>query len=106
MYPFIMAAVMRGLDAEAYDRKYDDKELVRRILHYFRPHRRKILVVTVAIFLLALASAALPLIITNGIDLITTQGDDRLMPLLASLGFSIPTRTLLTCFWRTELILG
>ncbi len=80
---------MRGLDAEAYDRKYNDKELVRRILHYFRPHRRKILVVTAAIFLLALASAALPLIITNGIDLIATQGDDRLMPFLIGITFVV-----------------
>ena len=32
-----MAAIMRGLEAEAYDRQYSDKELVQRILHYFRP---------------------------------------------------------------------
>ncbi len=87
LHPFIMAAVMRGLDAEAYDRKYDDKELVRRILHYFRPHRRKIIIVTIAIFLMALASAALPLIITNGINLISTKGNDRLMPLLIGITF-------------------
>ncbi len=84
-----MAAVMRGLDAEAYDRKYDDKELVRRILHYFRPHRRKIAVVTTAIFLLALAGSALPLIITNGINLISTQGDDSLMPFLIIITFVV-----------------
>ncbi len=89
IYPFIMAAVMRGLDAEAYDRKYDDKELVRRILHYFRPHRRKIAVVTTAIFLLALAGSALPLIITNGINLISTQGDDSLMPFLIIITFVV-----------------
>lgn len=84
-----MAAVMRGLDAEAYDRKYDDRELVRRILAYFRPHRRKIGVVTLAIFLLALAGAALPLIITNGINLITTSGDDSAMPLLIAITFVV-----------------
>lgn len=84
-----MAAVMRGLDAEAYDRKYDDKELVRRIFAYFRPHRRKIGVVTLAIFLLALAGAALPLIITNGINLITTSGDDSAMPVLIAITFVV-----------------
>ncbi|MCA9933929.1 MAG: ABC transporter ATP-binding protein [Anaerolineales bacterium] len=84
-----MAAVMRGLEAEAYDRQYDDKELVNRIFHYFRPHRRKIGVVTGAIFLMALASSALPLIITNGIGMITSSGDDRLMPFLIAITFVI-----------------
>jgi hypothetical protein len=50
-----MAAVTRGLDAEAYDRQYQDKELLRRILRYFRPHRRKVIIVTICIFLMALS---------------------------------------------------
>ena len=32
-----MASIMRGLDAEAYDRQYSDKELLRRIFQYFQP---------------------------------------------------------------------
>jgi len=33
-----MGFLMDGLDAEEYDRTYGDRELVRRILSYFRPH--------------------------------------------------------------------
>ncbi|MCA9971794.1 MAG: ABC transporter ATP-binding protein [Anaerolineales bacterium] len=76
---------MRGLEAEAYDRQYDDRELVNRILHYFRPHRRKILIVTAAIFLQATAGAAFPLVVTNGLDIISTGGDDSLVPLLVGI---------------------
>ncbi|MBK8902820.1 MAG: ABC transporter ATP-binding protein [Anaerolineaceae bacterium] len=82
-----MAAVMRGLEAEAYDRQYSDKQLVRRILHYFRPHRRKVIIVTICIFLMALAGAALPLIVANSVGVMTDGGDDRLVPLLIGVVF-------------------
>ena len=32
-----MGFIMDGLDAEAYDRTYGDRQLVRRIMGYFRP---------------------------------------------------------------------
>ena len=32
-----MGFIMDGLDAEAYDRTYGDRALLRRILGYFRP---------------------------------------------------------------------
>ena len=35
-----MGFVLDGLDAEAYDRTYSDRVLVRRITEYFRPHTR------------------------------------------------------------------
>jgi hypothetical protein len=35
-----MGFLMDGLDAEAYDRKYNDRELVRRIAGYFWPQGR------------------------------------------------------------------
>ena len=82
-----MAAVTRGLDAEAYDRQYQDKELLRRILRYFRPHRRKVIIVTLCIFLMALAGAALPLIVANSVDVMTSGADDRLVPLLIGVVF-------------------
>lgn len=83
----IMAAVMRGLDAEAYDRQYSDRELVRRILRYFKPHRRKVVIATVSIFLMAIASAALPLIVASGVSVMAEQGDDSLIPLLIGVIF-------------------
>ena len=35
-----MGFLMDGLDAESYDRSYDDRRLVERILKYFKPNRR------------------------------------------------------------------
>ncbi len=33
-----MGFIMDGLDAEAYDREYSDRQLLKRIIGYFRPH--------------------------------------------------------------------
>ncbi len=82
-----MAAVMRGLEAEAYDRQYSDKELVQRIFNYFRPHRRKVIIITVSVFLMALAGAALPIIVSNTVGVMTEGSDDRLVPLLIGVVF-------------------
>ena len=32
-----MGFIMDGLDGEAYDRQYNDRDLVRRIVGYFKP---------------------------------------------------------------------
>ena len=82
-----MAAVMRGLEGEAYDRQYSDKELVARILIYFRPHKRKVMVVVTAVFLMSFASAAFPLIVARGVDIMATQGDAAFIALLSGLAF-------------------
>ncbi len=82
-----MANILHGLDSEAYDREYSDKELFYRILQYFQPHRRKIIVITIAILLLALASAAFPLLVARGVDVMATQNDDAFIVLLAGASF-------------------
>ncbi|MBN1955142.1 MAG: ABC transporter ATP-binding protein [Anaerolineae bacterium] len=60
----------RGLDAEAYDRQYSDRELLRRILGYFGAHRKQIAGVAILITLIALAGAAQPIVVANGLDLL------------------------------------
>lgn len=65
-----MGFIMDGLEAEAYDRSYSDRELIRRIGGYFRPQSRRMLVVGVTVFLAALADTALPLLISRTLDLI------------------------------------
>ncbi len=77
-----MAAVMRGLDAEAYDRQYGDRELVQRIFGYFRPHRRPVALVGVCVVVLAALGAAPPLIIADGIRIVADQGDAAVAPWL------------------------
>ena len=66
-----MASLMRGIDAEKYDRAYSDRDLVARIIGYFQPHRRKVLVVVVCITLMAALGALVPILIANSL----TAGD-------------------------------
>ena len=63
-----MAALTRGLGAEKYDRIYDDRDLVKRIINYFRPHKTKVIIVTIAIFLMAGAGALLPILIATSLN--------------------------------------
>ncbi len=77
-----MAAITRGLEAEAYDRQYSDKELVRRMGSYFRPHRRKIIIIMIALTLIAAANAAVPLLVAWAVNLMTTADSSSLGPLL------------------------
>ncbi len=63
-------SVFFGLDKEAYDRQYTDRELLRRISGYFSPHRRHVALVGVLVAAIALIGAAQPLIISRGLDLL------------------------------------
>jgi ATP-binding cassette subfamily B protein len=63
----------RGLDAEAYDRQYSDRELVRRIVGYFGSHLGRILGVTGLILAIAVAEAMQPLIVARGLDVLVAS---------------------------------
>lgn len=63
-----MGFFMDGLEADRYDRTYGDRHLLRRIVGYFRPHRRVMLLISAIIVLGAATSAALPLLLARGID--------------------------------------
>lgn len=63
-----MGFLMDGLEAEDYDRTYDDRELLRRILSYFRPKFGAMLLVAAMIVLGSLGQAAGPLLISWGVD--------------------------------------
>src|SRR5574340_207050 len=68
-----MGFVLEGLDAEAYDRTYSDRALVGRILRYFRPAGRVMLLVSLMTLLSSLLDAALPILIARGIDVFSTS---------------------------------
>ncbi|HLU74248.1 MAG TPA: ABC transporter ATP-binding protein [Nonomuraea sp.] len=72
-----MGFLMDGLEAEDYDRTYDDRELLRRILSYFRPKFGAMLLVAAMIVLGSLGQAAGPLLISWGVDAVQdgTIGD-------------------------------
>ena len=59
-----------GLDTEAYDRQYTDRQLAGRMAGYFRPHIRSVVLVVLLLLVIALASAASPLIVSRGVDLL------------------------------------
>ncbi len=62
-----------GLDAEKYDRQYSDQELLQRILVYFQPHLKKVIVVVVAVLAVSGADALKPIVVSRGMDRITTD---------------------------------
>ena len=82
-----------GLDAEAYDRTYSDRELVARILTYFWPHARRVVIILMALITIAIAGAATPILVSRTVDLIaeqeSTQADQILVFSLFLLGFII-----------------
>ncbi len=58
-----------GLEFEGYDRQYTDRQLIGRVVRYFRPYTRKIFVISTMLVVIAIASAALPVLVGRGIDL-------------------------------------
>jgi ATP-binding cassette, subfamily B, bacterial len=63
-----MGFFMDGLDAESYDRTYNDRELVRRIAGYFRPQAPRMVAVSIAIVITALMNTGLPIFISESLD--------------------------------------
>ena len=71
-----------GLDTEAYDREYSDRDLVRRILGHLRPHGRRLFWISFFLILVASSSASLPLIISHGVQRLTLNRGDPGISLL------------------------
>ncbi|MFC4119057.1 ABC transporter ATP-binding protein [Nonomuraea zeae] len=65
-----MGFIMDGLDAEDYDRTYNDRDLLRRIASYFRPKLGAMVLVAVMIVLSSMSQAAMPLVASWGVDAI------------------------------------
>src|SRR5687767_3796936 len=63
-----MGFIMDGLDAEAYDRTYSDRSLLRRILRYFTPQGRLIMIAAIAIASASLINMVLPIYISASLD--------------------------------------
>ncbi|MCD4687214.1 MAG: ABC transporter ATP-binding protein/permease, partial [Anaerolineae bacterium] len=63
-----MGFIMDGLDAEEYDRTYNDQELVKRILSYFTPQARRMIAVAAMILITSLTNTGLPIYVSSSID--------------------------------------
>ena len=68
-----MGFVLDGLEGEAYDRSYGDRQLLARIYRYFRPYLRQMLLVALLIVLAAAATALLPILTSRAIDIVGGQ---------------------------------
>ena len=68
-----MGFILDGLDTETYDRNYSDRELVARIVSYFRPYGRQMAVVGLMIFMNSVAGTGGPILISKGIDLMAQE---------------------------------
>ncbi|HYK86537.1 MAG TPA: ABC transporter ATP-binding protein [Ktedonobacteraceae bacterium] len=63
-----MGFIMDGLDAETYDRTYGDRQLVSRIIGYFRPQLNRMLFVAVLVVLNSLMDTAFPILVAHSLD--------------------------------------
>jgi ATP-binding cassette, subfamily B, bacterial len=57
-----------GLNEEKYDRQYKDSVLAKRIITYFTAQRSQVTIILILTILIAIISAALPVIISKGLD--------------------------------------
>lgn len=77
-----MGFILDGLETEDYDRQYDDRTLLKRIVGYFRPYTRQMLLVAGMITLNSLAGVGGPILISEAIDILTQEATLPAMLLL------------------------
>ncbi|HHY56684.1 MAG TPA: ABC transporter ATP-binding protein [Chloroflexi bacterium] len=72
-----MGMMRAGLTAEAYDRGYTNQELFRRIAAYFHPQSRRLFTVMALVSLLSLSGALLPVLMAQGVNVVTGAAANR-----------------------------
>jgi len=77
-----MAFILDGLDTEAYDRHYSDRELLSRIMGYFQPYARQMILVAIMITLNSAAGTGGPILISKAIDILAQDPSTEKMLLL------------------------
>src|SRR5258707_4739049 len=94
-----MGFLFDGLDAESYDRSYTDRQLVRRIIGYFKPESGRIVMVAVMVVIGSLANTGIPIAVSRALDAIA---GDNTTPTLVKATLLV---TLLSCVaWVVNLI--
>lgn len=68
-----MAFILDGLESESYDRKYTDRDLIRRIITYFKPHARAMAFVALVLGLASLADSIAPIVVSRSIDAVSSR---------------------------------
>ncbi|MBN1966332.1 MAG: ABC transporter ATP-binding protein [Anaerolineae bacterium] len=79
-----MGFILDGLESEDYDRQYGDRELLGRIINYFRPYTRQMLIVAAMIALNSLAGTISPVLVSKAIDIMTVEPTTEAMLLVSA----------------------
>lgn len=74
-----------GLDTEAYDRQYSDRQLLLRIASYFRPYARRMLWIGFYLLLISVVGASIPIYLSQSLDRVG-EGIDQETKLVFSVG--------------------
>lgn len=64
-----------GLNAEQYDRQYDDRVLARRILGYFKPQIGRMVAIAAIVLFISGLGALTPIVVSRGLDWINDNQD-------------------------------
>jgi len=79
-----MPFILDGLESEAYDRTYTDRTLLGRIVGYFRPHSRRMVLAAAMLTLNAAAGGASPVLIARAFDLLAARATLEAMALFSA----------------------
>jgi ATP-binding cassette subfamily B protein len=63
------------LDAEKYDRTYSDRDLIKRIQKYLKPHSRFLLIIAGLVLFISASGAVQPVLVSRGLDRFTAATD-------------------------------
>jgi len=77
-----MSFILDGLETETYDRTYSDRDLTRRIVGYFRPHRAAMVLVAGVLAISSFLDALAPIAVSWAIDLVATRSTTLFLALL------------------------
>jgi ABC-type multidrug transport system fused ATPase/permease subunit len=80
-----MGFMFDGLEAEAYDRTYNDRQLIDRILGYFKPESGRILAVSITVVLSSIFSTVVPIVISKALDHLAVDSSTRTLIILTVL---------------------
>ena len=95
-----MGFILGGLDREAYDRTYSDRDLIGRIVHYFSAEWKRMLLVASMLLLNSGFNTARPLLITRGIDMLSANPTPQAIYLLSMMILVFGALAWVFNFWR------
>jgi ATP-binding cassette, subfamily B, bacterial len=68
-----MGFILDGLDTDKYDRKYKDIDLIKRIIVYFKPYTKTIILLILVLVLNSASSSFSPILISKAIDMLLKE---------------------------------